>query len=210
MPPNQPLLSTGVESTSSERSMELDASCDARGSATIAGAARRAAGDRRRAGATTRRAGAVKAWLAATRASARRAMGTSVGAARVREPTQSATAVASSITPKPRWSQSPGQPALCRPLCADRSRAAISLVLARILVRLGPRYVVRARRGLAARPQTLASALVRSPRRRTSPNLAAARQRCPRAKPIDSAFVPSVYTQPPPAHIRRARSPGLA
>lgn len=100
MAPNQPLLSTGVDSTSSERSTELDASCDTRGSATIAGAARRAAGDRRRAGATTRRAGAVKAWLAATRASARRAMGTSVGAARVRE-RQSATAgrtSASSIT----------------------------------------------------------------------------------------------------------------
>ena len=107
MAPNQPLLSTGVDSTSSERSTELDASCDTRGSATIAGAARRVAGDRRRAGATTRRAGAVKAWLAATRASARRAMGTSVGAARVREPTQSATAVQAQSAPKPRWSQTP-------------------------------------------------------------------------------------------------------
>ena len=124
MAPNQPLLSTGVDSTSSERSTELDASCDTRGSATIAGAARRAAGDRRRAGATTRRAGAVKAWLAATRASARRAMGTSVGAVRVRE-RQSATAGRTSSTlsgqPAPAVAPPrPGQPSICRPICGRR------------------------------------------------------------------------------------------
>ena len=207
MPPNQPLLSTGVESTSSERSMELDASCDARGSATIAGAARRAAGDRRRAGATTRRAGAVKAWLAATRASARRAMGTSVGAARVRERqsrhrrSQSSTLsrTASSVTP----------PA-SRPFeGAYRSSAATSLVLARTFLRLGPRSVVRARRGLAARPRTLAPAVVRSPTEDlTEP--AAARQRCPRAKPIDAESALSVLHTTSTSRLRRARSPGLA